>query len=86
MVFFTCSLEIGQIWTLECYLSVILTYIFFYFVIIEGSLSHKKNLIDEIQKLSLFEHFKVTGAILPPHTGAILYDMKTDLATRLTDP
>ena len=46
--------------------------IYFYFMIIEGSLSHKIKLIDEIQILSLFEHFKVTGAILPLHTGAIL--------------
>ena len=61
-------------------------------MIFEGSLSHTK-----IQILSLFEYFKVTGAILPPHTRAILPLLqtgrqilvygpeKTDLATRLTD-
>ena len=39
--------------------------VFSFFMIFEGSLSHKKK-IDEIWILSLFEHFKVTGAILPP--------------------
>ena len=61
-------------------------------MIFEVSLTHKKKIFDEISILGLFEHFKVTGAILPPHAGVILSpfrsrsDMKTDLATRITDP
>ena len=46
-------------------------------MIFEGSLTHLEQiLIYEILILSLFEHFKVTGAILPPHTEAILQPLR----------
>ena len=42
-------------------------------MIFEGSLTLlEQNLFNEISILRMFEHFKLTGAILPPHTGAIL--------------